>query len=185
MALGAMARDPNCKISIIACGLKYFKPHRFRSQVIVEFSTPYRIPQDLVEKYKTNKRIACGDMLGQVEKKMREVTLNAPSYKELKQIYMAREIYMPQAERGAVDQKFSDEQVNELYKRFFRGFNALRGHEKLKEVLYEIETYMKELKTLNMQDSEVKNMHINFLMIFGNFLVIIPKMLFFLIFVSH
>ena len=26
MALGAMARDPNCKISIIACGLKYFKP---------------------------------------------------------------------------------------------------------------------------------------------------------------
>lgn len=103
MALGAMARDPNCKISIIACGLKYFKPHRFRSQVIVEFSTPYRIPQDLVDKYKTNKRIACGDMLGQVEKKMREVTLNAPSYKELKQIYMAREIYMPQAERGAVN----------------------------------------------------------------------------------
>lgn len=43
---------------------------------------------------------------------------------------------------------------------------------------------MKELKTLNMQDSEVKNMHINFLMIFGNFLVIIPKMLIFLIFVS-
>lgn len=31
MALGAMARDPNCKISIIACGLKYFKPHKFRS----------------------------------------------------------------------------------------------------------------------------------------------------------
>jgi glycerol-3-phosphate O-acyltransferase / dihydroxyacetone phosphate acyltransferase len=96
MALGAMSRDPNCKISIIACGLKYFKPHRFRSQVIVEFSTPYRIPTDLVEKYKTNKRAACGEMLVSVEKKMREVTLNAPSYKELKQIYMAREIYMPE-----------------------------------------------------------------------------------------
>lgn len=63
MALGAMARDPNCKISIIACGLKYFKPHKFRSQVIVEFSTPYRIPQDLVERYKKNKRDACGEML--------------------------------------------------------------------------------------------------------------------------
>jgi hypothetical protein len=34
-------------------------------------------------------------MLVEVEKKMREVTMNAPSYKELKQIYMAREIYMP------------------------------------------------------------------------------------------
>jgi len=31
MALGAMARDPKCQISIIACGLKYFKPHKFRS----------------------------------------------------------------------------------------------------------------------------------------------------------
>lgn len=31
MALGAMARDPKCKISIVACGLKYFKPHKFRS----------------------------------------------------------------------------------------------------------------------------------------------------------
>jgi glycerol-3-phosphate O-acyltransferase/dihydroxyacetone phosphate acyltransferase len=44
MALGAMARDPKCKISIVACGLKYFKPHKFRSQVVVEFSKPYRIP---------------------------------------------------------------------------------------------------------------------------------------------
>jgi len=31
MALGAMAKDPNANISIIACGLKYFKPHKFRS----------------------------------------------------------------------------------------------------------------------------------------------------------
>jgi glycerol-3-phosphate O-acyltransferase / dihydroxyacetone phosphate acyltransferase len=84
MALGALAKDPNCKISIIACGLKYFKPHKFRSQVIVEFSRPYRIPQELVEKYKKNKREACGELLVEVEKKMREVTLNAPSYKELK-----------------------------------------------------------------------------------------------------
>jgi glycerol-3-phosphate O-acyltransferase/dihydroxyacetone phosphate acyltransferase len=119
MALGAMAKDPNCKISIIACGLKYFKPHKFRSQVIVEFSTPYRIPQDLVEKYKKNKRESCGELLVQVEKKMREVTLNAPSYKELKQIYMAREIYMP-SRRLEIEAKKKDghsytlEEINEI-----------------------------------------------------------------------
>jgi glycerol-3-phosphate O-acyltransferase/dihydroxyacetone phosphate acyltransferase len=84
MALGAMARDPKCKISIVACGLKYFKPHKFRSQVVVEFSKPYRIPQELVELYKKNKRQACAEMLTEVETKMREVTLNAPSYKELR-----------------------------------------------------------------------------------------------------
>jgi glycerol-3-phosphate O-acyltransferase/dihydroxyacetone phosphate acyltransferase len=48
MALGAMAKDPKCKISIVACGLKYFEPHHFRSKVIVEFSRPYRIPVETV-----------------------------------------------------------------------------------------------------------------------------------------
>jgi hypothetical protein len=37
-----------------------------------------------VEKYKKNKREACGELLVEVEKKMREVTMNATSYKELK-----------------------------------------------------------------------------------------------------
>jgi len=55
-----------------------------------------------------------------VEKKMREVTLNAPSYKELKQIYMARSIYMPtnlkeQDEDGVTKKtkaKYSMEEIN-------------------------------------------------------------------------
>lgn len=94
MALGAMSRDPNCQISIVACGLKYYKPQRFRSQVIVEFSKPYRITRELVEKYKKNKREACGEMLIEVEKKMRDVTYCAPTYKEMRQLYMARDIYM-------------------------------------------------------------------------------------------
>jgi hypothetical protein len=38
----------------------------------------------MVEKYKTNKREACGEMLVEVEKKMRDVTLSASSYKELR-----------------------------------------------------------------------------------------------------
>lgn len=83
MALGAMSRDPKCRISIVACGLKYFKPQKFRSKVIIEFSRPYRIPTELVLMYKKNKREACGQMLKEVEKKMREVTMTAPSYKEL------------------------------------------------------------------------------------------------------
>lgn len=81
MALGAMAKDPKCKIAIVACGLKYFQPHKFRSKVIIEFSRPYRIPKESVVKFKSNKREACGEILAEVEKKMREVTLSAPSYK--------------------------------------------------------------------------------------------------------
>ena len=75
MALGAMAKNPKCRISIVACGLKYFKPQSFRSKVIVEFSRPYRIPTEQVKLYQKNKREACGKLLTEIEKKMRDVTL--------------------------------------------------------------------------------------------------------------
>lgn len=71
-------------------------------------------------------------MLVQVEKKMREVTLNASSYKELKQVYMAREIYMPERRLVAqADKKtdFTAEEINEIQKKFFKGFNAFKGNE--------------------------------------------------------
>lgn len=84
MALGAMAMNPKTRVSIVACGLKYFKPGRFRSKVIVEFSRPYRIPTETVKLYEKNKREACAKLLVHVERLMRDVTLAAPSYKELK-----------------------------------------------------------------------------------------------------
>jgi glycerol-3-phosphate O-acyltransferase/dihydroxyacetone phosphate acyltransferase len=50
MALGAMAKY-NLNVKIITCGFNYFKGHRFRSKVILQFGTPYEIPQSLLEIY--------------------------------------------------------------------------------------------------------------------------------------
>lgn len=50
MALGAMAKY-NKKITIVTCGLNYFKGDRFRSKVFVEFGLPYEIPQELADLY--------------------------------------------------------------------------------------------------------------------------------------
>lgn len=44
MALGALAREKRPqKLYIMACGLKYFKPYQFRSQVILEFGKPFEV----------------------------------------------------------------------------------------------------------------------------------------------
>lgn len=172
MALGAMAKDPKCRISIVACGLKYFRPQSFRSKVIVEFSKTYRIPTELVNKYKINKREACAELLREVERKMRDVTLSAPSYKELKRVYMARDLYMPKD-----TSKYSDKQLNEIYKRFTRGLNQYRDRNEVKQLLEEIDTYMQELKAFNVQDDEVRTIKINFFRIIINFLSIIPLVL--------
>jgi len=39
--LGAMSKYKDIQVRVVACGLKYFHPHRFRSKMIIEFSSPF------------------------------------------------------------------------------------------------------------------------------------------------
>jgi len=63
MALGAMEKY-NKPVTIVCCGLNYFKAHEFRSKVTIEFSTPFKIPIEFVKKYTTNKRETIATLLG-------------------------------------------------------------------------------------------------------------------------
>ena len=67
MALGTtIAYDR--PVTIIPCGLKYFKRHAFRSKVIVEFGRPYQASQKMVEMYKgSDKRKAVQLFLKELE----------------------------------------------------------------------------------------------------------------------
>ena len=76
-------------------------------------------------------------MLKEVEKKMREVTLNAPSYKELKQLYMARDLYIPNQAN-----QYPFEQINEIYKGLAKVFTQLRTIPEGKPFLEEIDVYI-------------------------------------------
>ena len=66
MALGAMVKY-NKSVQIVCCGLNYFGGHRFRSRVIIEIGQPYRIPDELKEMYKVNKRESIKILLKQIE----------------------------------------------------------------------------------------------------------------------
>ena len=69
---------------IIPSGLKYFKRHEFRSKVVVEYGRPYRVSKSLIEMYKSGeKRKAVAIMLKDLQERMREVIMTAPSYDEL------------------------------------------------------------------------------------------------------
>lgn len=43
MALGAML-EHNIPVTIICCGLNYYRGHKFRSRVVAEWGQPYEIP---------------------------------------------------------------------------------------------------------------------------------------------
>jgi len=117
MTLGTIVKTGQVPI-IIPSGLKYFKRHEFRSRCVLEFGRPYKPTKKIVELYKSgDKRKAIALMLKDLESRMREVTMTAPSINELHAIYMARNLYLPKN----LD-SFTPEQENEIYQRFNKGY---------------------------------------------------------------
>ena len=52
---------------IVACGINYYRPHKFRSKVIMEFGRKFKINQSIFDLYLTDKRHAITDTLMIIE----------------------------------------------------------------------------------------------------------------------
>ena len=57
----------------------------------------------------------------------------------MKAIYLARDLYMPKT----MQKELSEEESNTLYKRFFKGYNALREKPEMKVAIDDIHDYRK------------------------------------------
>jgi len=66
----------------VPVGLNYFRGHRFRGRVVVEYGTPIQITKELAQMYKENKREAYRTLLAQVAAGMRSTLVTADSYDE-------------------------------------------------------------------------------------------------------
>jgi len=54
------------------------------------------------------------------------------------------------------DTKMSSEDINQVYKRFFKGYNAFREKPELKELLEELAIYQKQLNVFEVKDEDVR-----------------------------
>jgi len=82
---------------------------------------------------------------------MKAVTLTAPSYNELKSLFILRNLYVPK------DVELSPTQFTELCKRFNKGYEKLKDNEEIKGALIRINEYAKQLDDLGIRDSNVKS----------------------------
>ena len=136
---------------IIPSGLKYFKRHEFRSRCVIEYGRPYKPTKKMVDLYKSGeKRKAVTLMLKDLEVRMREVVMTAPSYNELQAIYMARNLYLPKDISG-----FTDEQENEIYQRFSSGYNKMKDEPEIQYLIEAITSYRTMLKLFNIKDDQI------------------------------
>ena len=62
MALGAMEKY-GCQVTIVPAGFNYYNPQNFRSKVILQFGAGFKIPQQMVELYKIDKKKAIANLL--------------------------------------------------------------------------------------------------------------------------
>lgn len=94
--------------------------------------------------YKVDKKEACGQLLKRIERKMQDVTLHADNYEQLKSVFLARRMYLHPSE----EKYYSNEEVNELTKRFANGFNHMKNEPGMKRVLSDIKQYREDIKSL-------------------------------------
>jgi hypothetical protein len=82
---------------------------------------------------------------------MKSVTLTAPSYNELKSLFIIRNLYIP------TDLKVTPTQYTEICKRFVKGYEKLKENETIKSAMAEVNQYTNELDQVGLRDRNVKS----------------------------
>lgn len=98
IALNALARDPDCNLTILPCGLSYFNPNKFRSRAVVEFGDPVKVRPEQVAAFKQGKdatREAVGSLLQTIQDALAAVTQQAPDHETLAIVQATCRLYRP------------------------------------------------------------------------------------------
>lgn len=150
MALGSLAKNPDCNVTIVPVGMNYFNAHKFRSRCVIEFGQPISIDPDLVEKYKAGeRREAVGTVLNEVQDALKSVTLQAPDYDTLMLIQAVRRLYNPKGKKLPLPA------VVELQRRFLKGYATYKDDPRVIKTRKAVLDYNKQLMQIGIRDHQV------------------------------
>mmetsp|Transcript_12590 Transcript_12590/g.18891 ORF Transcript_12590/g.18891 Transcript_12590/m.18891 type:complete len:651 (-) Transcript_12590:4-1956(-) len=155
IAYSALEKD-GMSVPIVPVGMSYFRGHRFRGRVTVEYGRPIYIDPGTLSEYLKggdSKKKVCNEVLERIEENMRGVIVSAPDYESLKIIHTARRLYR--------DKYISISEKQDLSRRFAEGykhlFSLVEGEppKEWKELHSRLEKYQDELDELGIRDYQV------------------------------
>ena len=150
MALGALAENPESRVTIVPVGMNYFHPHKFRSRCVIEFGKPITVPPELVEQYKSgDRREPTGKLLDTVTKGLQAVTTLAPDYDTLMLIQAVRRLYNPKGKELPLSV------IVELNRRLMKGYNVYKDDPRVKSLRKDVLDYNRRLFHLGVRDHQV------------------------------
>ena len=164
IALEAMANYGIKNIKLISCGFSYFSRDEFRSDLVLEFGIPFEIPEYLGDTFKVDKKKAIDMVLKIVETQMKSVTLTAPTYKEYMFIKMLRNLYIPP------NIELSAEKSTDLARRIAYIYNDVRDNKNAKQLRLKVMKYMDPLEKLGLEDSDLKEINLNYNILIKKFI---------------
>lgn len=151
MALGAMAKDPECGVKIIPIGMNYFNAHKFRSRAVIEFGHPIDVHPDQVAAYKAgDRRNAVGSLLETVYQGLLSVTQSSPDYDTLMLAQAARRLYNPHGKKLPLPV------VVELNRRLIKGYTKYQDDPRVVSLKKDVLDYNRRLRALHIADHQVE-----------------------------
>ncbi|KAL4470115.1 hypothetical protein ABPG72_016652 [Tetrahymena utriculariae] len=148
MALGAMQKFRQ-KVYIVPCGLNYFKGHRFRSKVTIQYGQPFEIPFELADLYKNNKREAITTLLLEIQNRLRSVVYTASTSAELQAIITAKHLYLQSFKK-----KLSTQEECQLINRINETYRSLQTHPDMIILVNQLKDYNSIMTRLKLTDQE-------------------------------
>jgi glycerol-3-phosphate O-acyltransferase/dihydroxyacetone phosphate acyltransferase len=153
IALGTLARYPDCKLTILPCGLSYFNPNKFRSRAVVEFGTPVQVHPDQVTAFKeggNSKRNAIGSLLQTIQDALAAVTQQAPDHETLMLIQATRRLYRP------LRMKLPLPVVVEMNRRLIAAYTQYKDEPQVVQLRKDVADYNRTLRALGIKDHQVE-----------------------------
>ena len=118
---------------------------------MTQFGEPFKCPAHLVEKYKTDSRGACGELLEIITERLKKVTVNTPDYASNKQLQTVRRLFQPDNVKNLTGKQYMA--YNE---KFVAGFEEIQDQPQTKELLTCVDEYMAEIAAAKWLDKELR-----------------------------
>lgn len=153
IALTLLARDSDCGLTIIPCGMNYFHAHKFRSRALVEFGHPIKVHPDQIEAYRcggNEKRNAVGSLLETIHDGLASVTQLSPDYETLQLIQASRRLYM------SANKKMPLSLVIDFNRRLLQGYSRYQNDIRVVNVKKSVLDYNRRLRALGIKDHQVE-----------------------------
>ncbi len=148
IALGVAAAPGGLRVQIVPCGLTYVHRHRFRSRVLVQFGAPIEAGPERVEDARGDEREAVKHLTADIERALRDLTVNAPDWDTVRVLDGVRRLYQPPNIR-------LEDRV-ELARRFNRVYPQVKGDPEVIELYGRVVRYLDRLREAGLSDRDLR-----------------------------